>query len=226
MLRAGSSTTKPTRSLASHDRHGRVAGAGAGIVAATAAARCASRGPPACAPACAPRARQRVCGMSRRPLRHRLRQAGGGAPAGQAALPDGDGAGASARGGCGGRLLTALTPRVSASVDVRRSPLPREEGYRLRRKIEIREEQLQEAAERIACLRMRNDSIARKNQEVAEAEKRCLDEREHERTEYIGRMCTQTAQAFASRQTLMTALTDAKQGDHQLLVEVDTLIDS
>ncbi|KAL1507532.1 hypothetical protein AB1Y20_007156 [Prymnesium parvum] len=77
---------------------------------------------------------------------------------------------------------------------------PVEESSRLRHETKIREEELQMAAERIAYLRTRNENIARKNQDVAEAEKRLLDAREHERAAYIARLRAQTAELFASRQ--------------------------
>ena len=54
-------------------------------------------------------------------------------------------------------------------------------------------------------LRVRNEQIAKKNQEVAEAEKRQLASKDRERADYIARLRTQTAQNWASRQASRAA---------------------
>ena len=91
-------------------------------------------------------------------------------------------------------------PHTRPDAHTLRVPSMRTEDRRLRREIEIREEVLQEAAEKIAHLRVRSDAITKKNQEVAEAEKRQLAAKDREKADYIARLRRQTSQNWASRQ--------------------------
>ena len=101
------------------------------------------------------------------------------------------------------RCLHDRLPNEAPTLFTSNHPIT--EDRRLRREIEIREEVLQEAAERIMHLRVRNEQIAKKNQEVAEAEKRQLASKDRERADYIARLRTQTAQNWASRQASRAA---------------------
>ena len=123
-----------------------------------------------------------------------------------------------------------------------------QEGQRLQRKIQIREEELQEAAERVACLRQRHDALASKNQaraqaaawrvrheatsthpapcagrvqDVANAHKRLLAERDQGRAEYITRLRDQTAKSLASRRAFIDALNTSTRSAAQVAEEVD-----
>lgn len=63
-------------------------------------------------------------------------------------------------------------------------------------------------------------------QDVAEAEKRLLDTVDHDRTEYISLLRTQTAQMSSSRQAQLDAFREAKSVGNRLIDEAVAMVGS